>query len=141
MSVLDNLAQGEPLRLIRELESVQAEIKAPQSVGSASVMLTLVESSNAVDLTVPAGVDTDILIEFTPADVSFGGGLVYAAYSSRDGGATYNGILLSIRQRVGADNIQRWKSRVFNSSSGTPINYKFRFLCIGTGTISASLVS
>ncbi|WP_437770605.1 hypothetical protein [Arthrobacter sp. KNU40] len=141
MSVLDQLPEGELQRLTRELDASQREIKSPQPIGSSGVMMGIVTSGNPIDVTVPAGDARDVLLSYTPADTAFGGGLVYRAYQSTNGGLNFNEINVSQRLRVGSDNVQKWRIQYFNGSGGTAINLKFLFLCIGSGTFTASLVT
>lgn len=141
MSVMDQLPEGETSRLIRQIDAIQSEIKAPQPIGSSGVLMGIVVSQASIDITVPANDARDVLLQFTPKDTSFGGGLVYRAYQSTTGGSFFTEINFSQRLRVGSDNIQSWRIQYFNGSSGTPINVKYIFLCVGSGTFSASLVS
>jgi len=141
MSVLDSLPEGEVSRLIRQVETVQKESKAPQTIGSSGVLMGITISQFSVDLTVPPLDGRMILLQYTPSDLSFGGGLIYRAYQSVNGAGTYTEIFLQYRLRVGSDGIQSWKFPSFNDASINPKTYKFFFYGIGTGAFAASLVS
>lgn len=140
MSVLDQLPEGEGVRLIRQIESEQREFKAPQSVGSSAVQILYFANPGPYDITVPANDPRDVLLSYTPSQLAFGGGLVFYAYQSINGGPFY-GIEPMHRLRVGSDNIQKWRIQYFNGSNGTALNIRYALMGIGTGTISASLVS
>ena len=140
MGVRSQLPEGELHCLIHEVETMNNEIKAPQTIGSSGVMTSAVQSANSVDITVPANDARYILLQFTPADVSFGGGLAFRAYHKIDGGG-YSEIDPSFRLRVGAGHVQSWRIFVGNGSWPSPRTYKFLIIFIGSGTFTASLVS
>lgn len=140
MSVLDLLPDGEMVRLLRTVESAQQEIKAPQPIGSTGVLMDITISDNAVDVTVPPGDGRAILLQYTPSDLAFGGGLIYRAYEAINGSPAYEEIFLQYRLRVGEDGVQSWRIPTFNDASLEPKNYKFFFLGIGTGTFTANLI-
>ncbi|WP_160665190.1 hypothetical protein [Pseudarthrobacter sp. ATCC 49987] len=139
MSVLDSLPDGSISRLVREVETAQKEIKAPQTIGSSGVLMGITISQAAADITVPAGDGRAILLQYTPSDLSFGGGLIYRAYESVNGSSSYSEIFLQYRLRVGLDGIQSWRIPTFNQ--GLPEKtYKFLFIGIGSGTFTANLI-
>lgn len=141
MGVFDALPEGEVVRLIRQLDASQSEIKSPQTFGSSAVMTNAVYSQASADIVVPANDGRDVLVTFTPADLSFGGGLVYRLFASTNGGTSYTEVEAPQRLPVGSDHLQRWRIQYLNGNSSTAINVKYLFLCIGTGTFTASLVS
>lgn len=140
MTVLDQLPEGESVRLIHEIERDQREVKARQSVGSSAVQIVFYANPVAYDITVPANDPRDVLLQVTPRQLAFGGGLVFYAYQSVNGGP-WRSIEPMHRIRVGSDNIQRWRIQYFNGDSGTALNVRYALMGIGYGTISASLVS
>lgn len=140
MSVLDQLPDGEGVRLIHQIESDQREIKSRQNVGSSAVQILYFANSATYDITVPANDPRDVLLSYTPSQLAFGGGLAFYTYQSINGGA-FTSVEPMHRLRVGSDNIQRWRIQYFNGSSSTPLNIRYALMGIGSGAISASLVS
>lgn len=140
MGVLDKLPSGKMNAIIRELGQVSKEMKAPQTIGSSGVLTSSVQSQASYDISIPANDARDVLFQFTPSDVSLGGGLAFRLYYSVNG-ASYNEVNPSFRQPVGADNIQAWRIPGGNSSSSTASTMKFIIVCIGSGTFSCSLVT
>lgn len=140
MAVLDQLPEWEPARVLRELDTVQREMKAPQNIGSKAVIMSRIASAATSDITIPAGDGRDVLLQFTPSDLSFGGGLCYRVFQSTDGGTSYFEVGPSERLRVGSDGIQKWRVRYFNQYGGSDINAKYVFFCVGSGTFTASLI-
>ncbi len=140
MAVLDQLPEWEPARVLRELDAVQREMKARQNIGSKAVIMSRIASAATSDITIPAGDGRDVLLQFTPSDLSFGGGLCYRVFQSTDGGASFFEIGPSERLRVGSDGVQKWRVRYFNQYGGTDIHAKYAFFCVGSGTFTASLI-
>ena len=140
MGVLDRLPEGELTSLIHRVEAVSSEIKARQTIGSTGVIVSAVQSGGTSDITIPANDSRDVLLQFTPSDVAFGGGLAFRAYVSINSGA-YNEVDPGYRLRVGSDNVQAWRLFGNNGSNGTPMTYKFIIVCIGSGTFTCSLVT
>lgn len=140
MSVLDSLPDGSISRLVREVETAQREIKAPQTIGSSGVLMDYTISAASVDVTVPPEDGRSILLQYTPSDISFGGGLVYRAYNSIDGSPGYSEVSLSYRMRVDVDGVQSWVIPAFNDFSLDPKTYKFLFIGVGSGTFTANLI-
>lgn len=140
MGILDLLPDGSISRLVREVETAQREIKAPQTIGSSGVLMDYTLSQNTPDITVPPEDGRSILLQYTPSDVSFGGGLVYRAYHSIDGSPGYTEISHSYRLRVGVDGVQSWIIPAFNHFSLDPKTFKFLFIGIGSGTFTANLI-
>ncbi|MDR6794744.1 hypothetical protein J2X12_004324 [Pseudarthrobacter oxydans] len=140
MGVLDQLPEGGLARELHELQELGAEIKAPQTIGSSGVLTKSIQSLATSDITIPANDARDVLLQFTPSDMSFGGSLAYRVYYSVNGGS-YGEVNPSYRLRVGADGIQSWRIFGDNQFSATSKSMKFIIICIGSGTFTASLVS
>lgn len=135
MSVLDKLPDGEPLRLLREVNQNAQEIKAPQTLGAASVVTSRVFSDDDYDIELPSsGGPHTVEIEFIPDDLTFGGALCYQLYAVNVTDPGFPGVTSPDRLRVTA-NRQRWVMRMQNND-----RYKFYFFAAGSGTFTATLI-
>ena len=140
MSVLDRLPEGEVAKTLHELDQISHEIKSPQAIGSSGVITKAIQSQASSDITIPASDARDVLLQFTPADLSFGGSLAYRVYYSVNGGS-YGEVNPSFRLQVGVDKIQSWRIYGGNQFNATAKSMKFIIICIGSGTFTATLVS
>lgn len=137
MSVLDQLPDGEPLRLLREQQEIDREIKSQQRIGQDSIITSRVFSADAFDIQTPGSGSPVIEVEFIPDDLIFGGALCYQFYAvDVTNPASPSVVSSDIRRlRVKADNRQRW---LINASLNQKL--KFYFFTAGSGTFKANLV-
>lgn len=136
MSVLDKLPSGEPLRVLREQEQLIKEIKAPQTLGNDSVITHRIFSASVYDLSIAGGDTHDVLIEFIPDDLAFGGALCYELVVVANPEQVFRAVAIPDRLRV-VNGVQQWK--IFRTST-TAVTYKFYFFTAGSGTFTTNLV-
>jgi hypothetical protein len=137
VSVLDQLPEGQPIKLLRELDAIASEIKAPQTFGSSSVITTRLFSGVAYDISLPAHDTHQVMVEFIPDDLTFGGALCYKLYVMSPGGS--GEAIVGERLRV-TDDRQRWMLHTNNTANGSALQLKLYFFAGGSGTFTTNLV-
>ncbi|MFM9793293.1 hypothetical protein [Streptomyces turgidiscabies] len=134
MRTIDPLPQGKPLALLREADRIAKEIKAPQILGSSSILGNRVYSADAWDVLTPASGVHTCEIEFVPDDLTFGGAFAYTLVVVDVTGTPVEVTTGIYRLRV-TDDRQRWKMAVSNSQK-----LKFYFLTAGSGTFTTNVI-
>lgn len=135
MNVMDQLPQGEPLRLLRELEQVGREIKSSQTLGSTSVATDRVFSASVYDALTPGSGTPKIEVEFIPDDLTFGGAFCYQLYAVDVTNPLSHSLITTVQRLRVTDDRQRWIVSVSTSRE-----VKFYFLTAGSGTFTTNLV-
>ncbi|MFC8008927.1 hypothetical protein [Streptomyces cinereoruber] len=134
MNVLDQLPQGEPLRLLREVDRNEREIKAPQILGSSSILTSCIFSGDVYDVLTPASGTPVVEVEFIPDDLTFGGAFCYKLVVVDVTGTDVEKTTGIYRQRVTNDQ-QIWKI-----AASTSQQLKFYFLAAGSGTFTTNVI-
>lgn len=142
MSSYDRIPANQPIRALKEAREISREIKAPQPLGSSSVLKWRVFSQAAYDIQVPATGSTTqtVLVTFTPNDQTFGGPLVHQlkvkAWLVPSPGAQ-QGVFIDRQRSTGP--VQQWLV-YWDAFGSDPLRMKLYFFAGGSGTFSCALV-
>ena len=136
MGVRDQLPDGQPLALLRELDRDAREIKAAQTMGQDSVISYRIFSNAAYDVLFPAGSDIrTVTVEFIPDDMTFGGAFCYRCKAKQSSpGFSTNQYMPRL---VTTDGTQKW---TYSVRPSTDYTFKFYFFTTGSGTFTTNII-
>ncbi|MGW6120430.1 hypothetical protein ACWFRF_15415 [Nocardia sp. NPDC055165] len=134
MGVLDRLPQGEMVSALRSVEELERELKAPQLLGSRSILTSRIFSASTYDVLTPASGTHVVDVEFLPADLTFGGAFCYKLVVVDVTGTPAQKTSGIYRKRV-SNNQQVWRIAVSNSQK-----LKFYFYTAGAGSFSINVI-
>ncbi|MFJ6416463.1 hypothetical protein [Paeniglutamicibacter sp. NPDC091659] len=140
MRVLDQLPEGKPLAILRELNQVSREIKARQTRGSGSVINHRIYSALPYDILVPGDYAKVVVeVEFLPDNTRFSGALCYRAYAEIASPGTPFIDEIGLRRVIvdPTDGRQRWR---FQGQFPSATGLKFYFLAQGSGTFTTKRI-
>lgn len=132
MSVLDSLPSNKPIELLKSNRQTAQEIKAAQRRGSASILMSRIQSGATWDFTFTGPGTVEVL--FTPDNLQFDGAFCYRLYARRnDSYGTTDVEPINIKRKPNIGAKQRWL--IPYDLSGT-VRLKFFFFAQGAGTFT-----